>query len=129
MKYQNKKFWKYRIYEDCEFILYSNYGDVAHEFFQICGNKLTVKAGYRWDGPSGPTVDTKNFMSPSLIHDVLFQAMREDLINRDLFTIANNELYMQCRERGMSRFRSWYVKKGVQWFGKKNVQSDINEVK
>jgi len=27
---------------------------------------LTVKKGYAWDGPSGPTVDTLNFMRASL---------------------------------------------------------------
>ena len=128
MKYQNKKSWKYRIYDDVEFVLYSNYGNIAHEYFQITGNHLVVKAGYRYDGPSGPTIDTDNFMSPALIHDVLFQCMREDLLNRDYFKTANKELYMQCRERGMSRFRASYVKKAVDWFGKSNVKSDIKEV-
>ncbi|MGH7536144.1 MAG: DUF1353 domain-containing protein, partial [Gemmatimonadales bacterium] len=34
---------------------------------------LTVKEGYAWDGPSGPTVDTKDFMRGSLVHDALYQ--------------------------------------------------------
>ena len=128
MKYQKKKDYKYVVYEDCEFILYADYGNIAHPYFQVKGNLLKVKAGYRWDGPSGPTIDTDNFMAPSLIHDVLFQCMREDLLSRDMFKISNRELYMQCRERGMSRFRATYVKKAVDWFGKKNIECDIIEV-
>ena len=128
MKYQNKKNWKYRVYEDCEFNLYHDFGRIAHPFFKIDGNHLIVKEGYTYDGPSGPTIDTDNFMSPSLIHDILFQAMREDLLSRDRFKHANIELKMQCRERGMSRFRAWYVYKAVAMFGKPNIKSDIKEV-
>ena len=129
MRYQKKKDWKYRIYEDVEFNLYHDYGRIVHPFFQIDGNHLTVKAGYHWDGASGVAIDTDNFMSPSLIHDVLFQCMREDLMNRDRFKHANVELKTQCRERGMSKFRAWYVYKAVAMFGSKYTKSDIIEVK
>jgi hypothetical protein len=129
MRYQNKRSWKYRIYEDVEYDLYHDFGKIAHPYFHINGNHLTVKEGYHWDGPSGPTIDTDNFMSPSLIHDVLFQCMREDLLSRDRFKHANIELKMQCRERGMSRFRAWYVYHAVDKFGKQNIKSDIHEVK
>ena len=37
---------------------------------------LTIKDGYAWDGPSGPTIDTPNFMTPSLVHDAIYQLMR-----------------------------------------------------
>ena len=32
---------------------------------------LTIEKGYAWDGPSGPTFDSLNFMRDSLVHDVL----------------------------------------------------------
>jgi len=38
--------------------------------------KLTITAGYAWDGPSGPVVDTKENMRASLVHDALYQLMR-----------------------------------------------------
>ena len=33
--------------------------------------RLEIADGYAWDGPSGPAIDTKNFMRGSLVHDVL----------------------------------------------------------
>lgn len=79
--------------------------------------KLVIAEGYAWDGPSGPTVDTKNFMRGSLIHDALFQLLREELLDQKFFTAANHELWKACREDGMSWFRAWYVYQGVERFG------------
>ena len=39
--------------------------------------KLTIKEGYAWDGPSGPVVDTRENMRASLVHDALYQLMRQ----------------------------------------------------
>ena len=39
---------------------------------------MIVEKDYAWDGPSGPTIDTSNSMRASLVHDVLYQAMREE---------------------------------------------------
>lgn len=38
---------------------------------------LCVRSGYVWNGPSGPTVDTADFTRGSLVHDALYQLMRE----------------------------------------------------
>ncbi len=45
---------------------------------------LFIEEGYMWDGPSGPAIDTKSFMRASLVHDALYQLMREGHINRRL---------------------------------------------
>ena len=45
--------------------------------------KLTIKEGYAWDGPSGPMPDTKTSMRASLVHDVLYQLMREEHVETD----------------------------------------------
>ena len=39
---------------------------------------LQIAAGYAWDGASGPTIDTRNSMIASLVHDALYQLIRED---------------------------------------------------
>lgn len=79
---------------------------------------LTIKAGYAWDGPSGPTIDTKNFMRGSLIHDALYQLLREGLLGMEWFDASNDELWEACRADGMSWLRAWYVYAGVQRFGR-----------
>ena len=82
---------------------------------------LTIGVGYAWDGPSGPTFDTKDFMRGSLVHDALYQLMRENAISRTLYRkYADQLLRIICLEDGMSKFRAWYVYKFVRMFGKKN---------
>ena len=78
---------------------------------------LCIRKGYAWDGPSGPTWDTKNFMRGSLVHDALYQLLRlypNQIKSRDL---ADKELRRICMEDGMSRIRSWGVYKAVRLGG------------
>ena len=44
---------------------------------------LTIQRGYCWDGASGPTFDTASTMRASLVHDALYQLMREELLPQD----------------------------------------------
>ncbi len=74
---------------------------------------LTIKKGYAWDGPSGPTIDTKSFMRGSLVHDALYQLMRNEYLPAACREDADQELHRICREDGMCRFRAWYVLLGV----------------
>ena len=75
---------------------------------------LTIKKGYAWDGPSGPTIDTKNFMRGSLVHDALYQLLRNEHIEQKWRAHADEELKKICLEDGMSRLRAWYVHRAVQ---------------
>lgn len=43
---------------------------------------LHVRDGYAWDGASGPTIDTRDTMRASLVHDSLYQLMRLGLLDR-----------------------------------------------
>ena len=45
--------------------------------------RLTIQRGYCWDGASGPTFDTASTMLASLVHDALYQLMRECLLPQD----------------------------------------------
>ena len=79
---------------------------------------LTIKEGYAWDGPSGPTVDTPNFMRGSLVHDVLYQMMRLSALDHKVYRKRADEILREiCRQDGMSAFRAWYVYQAVQIFG------------
>jgi hypothetical protein len=74
---------------------------------------LTIRPGYAWDGPSGPAIDTKNFMRGSLVHDALYQLMREEKIDQSQRLRADEILRDVCLEAGMSKIRAWWVFKGV----------------
>ena len=51
---------------------------VDTKFIQLAkSGRLTVRGGYAWDGPSGPVVDTKRNMRASLVHDALYQLLRQ----------------------------------------------------
>lgn len=79
---------------------------------------LDFKAGYAWDGPSGPMMDTKTAMVASLAHDGGAQIMRRSKrmpsLIRTQFIRKNNDLfYRLCIEGGMWKFRAKYARWGV----------------
>lgn len=79
---------------------------------------LTIRRGYAWDGPSGPSVDTPSFMRGSLVHDALYQLMRLGAVDAGIWReTADRELQRMCREDGMWRIRAWWVYLAVHWFG------------
>jgi hypothetical protein len=91
--------------------------------------KIKIKARYAWDGPSGPTIDTKNFMRGSLVHDALYQLMREEHIDIEKREEADKLLRQHCREDGMSSIRAWVIYQAVKWFGKKSALPQDEESK
>ncbi len=79
---------------------------------------LTIRAGYAWDGPSGPTFDTPSFMRGSLVHDALYQLLREGHLDRAQHRgDADRILRRLCLEDGMTQVRAWWVYQGVRKFG------------
>lgn len=75
---------------------------------------LTIYKGYAWDGPSGPTFDTKSFMRGSLVHDVLYQLMYHELLPYSCKDEVDDFLVMICDEDGMWKWRQSWVRKGVE---------------
>jgi len=79
---------------------------------------LKIKQGYAWDGPSGPTVDSLNFMRGSLVHDALYQLMRAGELDNEVHRKPADRLLQQmCKEDGMSSIRAWWVYKGLRFGG------------
>ena len=79
---------------------------------------LIIRTGYAWDGPSGLALDTPSFMRASLIHDALYQLMREKLIDVHKWRqVADDEMRRICKEDGMSDFRAWYTYHAVRLGG------------
>jgi len=127
MKYRRLDGYKYELLDteavdtiirDVEVSIPRN-GDIRY----IClweSGRLFVFPHYMWDGPSGPTLDTKTFMRGSLIHDALYQLMREGLLDRKYRKYTDQLLRRICIENGMARWRAWYVYHSVRTFGKKS---------
>jgi hypothetical protein len=113
--------YKYQLAEDYQIMLmYHPDKDIKTEYIEFNDiGVLKIKEGYAWDGPSGPTIDTRNFMRGSLVHDALYQLIREDYLPFKFKEFADKELRRICLADGMSRFRAWYVFKGVKDFADK----------
>ena len=104
--------------------------NVVTDYIKIANGKISLRKGYAWDGPSGPTIDTKNFMRGSLIHDALYQLMREDVIAADNRPAVDHLLHDMCRKDGMSWIRAQVVWAAVTLFGGKSASvSQRKEVK
>ena len=79
--------------------------------------ELYVLAGYAWDGPSGPAFDTPSFMRASLVHDALYQLMRERHLPLSWRDEADEEMRLVCLEDGMWKLRAAWCYRAVRSFG------------
>ena len=110
--------YKYQLVKDYSVQTNISGYEIDAPFFSLTKDGLlTGKAGYAWDGPSGPTFDTPDFMRGSLMHDILYQMMREKLLPQGCKICADELLQRLCLEDGMSKFRAHYVFEGVQRYG------------
>ena len=115
MKYRSLKHWKYELLEPMK--CYVRIPTAARtEYISLYMKStgfpqmiLQVHDRYAWDGPSGPTIDTKTFMRGSLFHDALCQLIGEGLLDKKYRKYADQLLRQHCLEDGMSKFRAWYV--------------------
>ena len=109
-KYQLNKPYTVEIFIKPEKAILTPYIDLSET------GVLTIAAGYSWDGPSGPTFDTKSFMRPSLVHDALYQLMRQrHLVGGNLGHRKRADMLLRqhCLEDGMTKIRAWWVYRAV----------------
>ena len=94
--------------------------DVDTKYITVKGGQMTIAPRYAWDGASSPAINTKNFRQGSLVHDAMYQLMREGHINRDKWRdYADRLLQRICIADGMSKFRAWYVYHTLRLFGRR----------
>jgi hypothetical protein len=115
-----KKGYKYQLQEDyCINIpIYPEKNIIIPLIILTKEGQLTIKTSYAWDGPSGPALDTKTFMRPSLVHDSLYQFMRLKLLPYKLRKDIDKLLITHCKKDGMSWLRQQYVYLAVRFSGK-----------
>lgn len=135
--YQDAEKYLYKIYKPASFEVPFESGlqpdqVVANEFITLeCIDSetvlLTAKKGYSWDGASG-AINTESWIIASLIHDMFYQLMREELLKRSLRKQADQAMYYflkksmirgnyLSRQWGATRARASYL--GVRAVGKK----------
>ncbi len=73
---------------------------------------ITIMEGYAWDGATGAW-NTKNLITPSLVHDALYQLIRTRNLGTNKRRMADNLLKTMCLNNGMTRFRAWYIHRAV----------------
>ena len=91
------------------------------------GGFLTINADYAWDGATG-IPDSRRNMFASLVHDALYQIMRERYqhdqsqiggIDRKVFRKKADKLYKKlCLKNGVSKFFAFLAYLGIRRFAK-----------
>ena len=80
---------------------------------------LTIVGGYAWDGPSGPVVDTKENMRASLVHDALYQLMRQKHLSAKKHKNRADKIFKKiCIRDGVSRTKAHIYYLGLKLGGK-----------
>ena len=117
-----KSGFKYQLAEPYEAMTGITGYDVDTDYFTFMSSGLLyINKGYAWDGPSGPTFDSRNFMRGSLEHDCFYQAIRLGFLPKEFKIIADRRLYAVCIEDGMCRIRAWWILKGLEVGGKSST--------
>jgi len=88
-------------------------------FVQLSSSGVLVfKKGYAWNG-ANVVMDTKTIMRASLVHDGLYQLIKEKKLPKDPYRkIADNALYRVSRIDEMGWFRANYIYLGVRIGGR-----------
>lgn len=88
--------------------------DGGRPWVELCQDgSLHIREGYAWDGASGPTIDTKSSIVPSLVHDALYQLARAGLLavsERGPIDDFFEDLCVHC---GMWRWRAAMWRRGL----------------
>ena len=116
--YRKLRRYKYQLTEDYGLTIGIERYEIDTPYVKLDPQgRLDLLKSYAWDGPSGPTIDTKDFMRGSLIHDALYQLMRLEELPLRYRKYADLLLKKICLEDGMSPFRANYVYLAVRIFG------------
>ena len=122
MKYSEYKY-KFKVEENFSIELPFKIPDFVHPYASSKDGILSVKKGYAWDGASGPIINTRDTLVASLVHDVLYQAMRLNLIksSKENRMIADKNFFEILKMNGVNSIRRkvWYF--AVRLFGKKST--------
>jgi hypothetical protein len=128
-RWKIKKTYKYELAED--FVIDTRIKPVksaTHDYVELERNGiLKISKEYRWDGPSGLTLDTPNFMRASLIHDALYELMKYGYLELHHKSDVDRLFRETCINDGMSALRAWTHYTTVRMLGKGVLKPVVKE--
>ena len=77
---------------------------------------LTIYLDYAWDGPTGIWFFTRKLMRASLVHDALYQLLREGFLEPDRRASIDALYRKLLLEDKTWPFRAWYHRRGIRYF-------------
>ncbi|WP_203570481.1 MULTISPECIES: DUF1353 domain-containing protein [Deefgea] len=86
---------------------------------------LQIKTAYSWDGASGPMPDLASIMRASLIHDALYQLMREQHLPASYRKAADRLLLNTCLADGMNSVLAHWVYACVRCFAQRYIKNEV----
>ena len=124
--YTKRKHWKYKLAGEVKYATQIIGKPTDWEYLALDADGiLTIRSGYCWDGPSGPARDSDDAMYGSLIHDALYQMIREGRINKSDRKRADEILRDVCIASGMNKVRAQAFYRAVRLAGKNYVKPDL----
>ncbi len=128
--YRPVRNYNYQLREDYTYHLGRTFdpAPIGNEFIEITAEGvLTIRKYYAWDGVSGPVMETQANIKASLVHDALYQLMREGKLDHLLYREWSDRLFMDmCRRGGVNdRIAALYFK-ALHLFGAKNAKPREN---
>jgi len=127
MFYKKRRNWKYRLCQEEQYNTSILVDYIGTDYITLQLGRLTIAPDYCWDGPSGPCFHNADVMRASLIHDALYQLMREGELSHDYREQADEIFRDICLKDGMSPFWANIMFKAVRKHGAKAIQSDVLE--
>lgn len=119
-----KKGYKYQLEEDFSMradFLPPRHIDTYFIQFRLNGDLLLAK-GYAWDGPTG-VPDLSSFMRASLVHDALYQLMRNDHLDLENYRQPADRLMRKmCLQDGMNPLWAGIAYCGVRLLGESHAR-------
>ncbi len=126
LKYRRLNPYKYQLtrplFEATGLVLDRDYETVDQWVVLRKDGQLVIKESYCWDGASGPARDTTNIMRGALVHDAMYQLIREAGLPIKYRKDADQLLREICKEEEMFLPRRWWVYLGVRIFGKDSAE-------
>lgn len=93
---------------------------IKTQYVDLIKGLLVMKPGFCFV-PSGPTFKTKNFISPSCVHDALYWLICHGYLSHKYKRRADEIMREMCLERKMNELRARWIFEAVDKFGDSSV--------